>query len=108
MSQYDGTAQVQEELYASWLEALDDEYWELLEQRDERQNSPRELYARRRKENAAEPERAEAEAAFQADLIARLHEAKRSAICFSGGGIRSATFGLGVLQGLAANSAGTS
>jgi len=27
--------------------------------------------------------------------------AKRSALCFSGGGIRSATFGLGVLQGLA-------
>ena len=26
---------------------------------------------------------------------------KRSALCFSGGGIRSATFGLGVLQGLA-------
>src|SRR5262249_12763068 len=27
--------------------------------------------------------------------------AKRAALCFSGGGIRSATFGLGVLQGLA-------
>ena len=26
---------------------------------------------------------------------------KRSALCFSGGGIRSATFGLGVLRGLA-------
>src|SRR5213083_3414872 len=26
---------------------------------------------------------------------------KRSALCFSGGGIRSATFGLGILQGLA-------
>ena len=26
---------------------------------------------------------------------------KRTALCFSGGGIRSATFGLGVLQGLA-------
>jgi hypothetical protein len=33
-------------------------------------------------------------------LIHRLPQ-KRSAICFSGGGIRSATFGLGILQGLA-------
>lgn len=31
----------------------------------------------------------------------RLHTARRSALCFSGGGIRSATFGLGVLHGLA-------
>lgn len=30
----------------------------------------------------------------------------RSAICFSGGGIRSATFGLGILQGLAGNGVG--
>jgi hypothetical protein len=30
-----------------------------------------------------------------------LHTLQRSALCFSGGGIRSATFGLGVLQGLA-------
>jgi hypothetical protein len=34
-------------------------------------------------------------------LFAQFHTAKRSALCFSGGGIRSATFGLGVLQGLA-------
>src|SRR5438046_4628540 len=34
------------------------------------------------------------------DAIHGLKE-KRSALCFSGGGIRSATFGLGVLQGLA-------
>ncbi len=34
-------------------------------------------------------------------LFAQFHAAKRSALCFSGGGIRSATFGLGVLQGLA-------
>src|SRR3982751_3612078 len=33
-------------------------------------------------------------------LIARLKE-KRSALCLSGGGIRSATFNLGILQGLA-------
>jgi len=37
------------------------------------------------------------------DFYKRLHASsvKRAAICFSGGGIRSATFGLGVLQGLA-------
>ncbi len=38
------------------------------------------------------------------EVVADLHAAKRSALCFSGGGIRSATFGLGVLQGLAAHS----
>lgn len=37
------------------------------------------------------------------DFYRRLHQSgeKRAALCFSGGGIRSATFGLGVLQGLA-------
>src|SRR5262249_25272338 len=30
-----------------------------------------------------------------------LHEKKPAALCLSGGGIRSATFGLGILQGLA-------
>ncbi len=33
-----------------------------------------------------------------------LHRSHRAALCFSGGGIRSATFGLGVLQGLARHS----
>ncbi len=37
-------------------------------------------------------------------LSGLLHQARRSALCFSGGGIRSATFGLGVLQGLAQRS----
>jgi hypothetical protein len=45
-----------------------------------------------------------AELAFRRILMARLHAGKRTALCFSGGGIRSATFGLGVLQGLAAHS----
>ncbi len=31
----------------------------------------------------------------------KLHQARRSALCLSGGGIRSATFGLGVVQALA-------
>ncbi len=37
------------------------------------------------------------------DFYRRLHQSgeKRAALCFSGGGVRSATFGLGVLQGLA-------
>ncbi len=34
-------------------------------------------------------------------LYALIHRRPRAAICLSGGGIRSATFGLGVLQGLA-------
>ena len=46
----------------------------------------------------------EAEHAFRKILIARLHAGKRTALCFSGGGIRSASAGLGVLQGLAAHS----
>jgi len=34
-------------------------------------------------------------------VIGELHKKERSALCISGGGIRSATFALGVLQGLA-------
>jgi hypothetical protein len=41
---------------------------------------------------------------YRAHVVERLHASARSALCFSGGGIRSATFGLGVLQGLAAYS----
>jgi hypothetical protein len=44
------------------------------------------------------------ELAFRKILMACLHAGKRTALCFSGGGIRSATFGLGVLQGMAAHS----
>jgi hypothetical protein len=41
--------------------------------------------------------------AMTAEFYKWLHtnKVKRSALCFSGGGIRSATFGLGILQGLA-------
>src|SRR5262249_36208307 len=35
------------------------------------------------------------------DIYARIHARNHSALCLSGGGIRSASFGLGVLQGLA-------
>src|SRR5688572_14284433 len=37
------------------------------------------------------------------NIIAENHKQNHAAICLSGGGIRSATFGLGVLQGLAHN-----
>ncbi len=45
----------------------------------------------------------ELEAALVKDFYAWLHQnqVRRSALCFSGGGIRSATFGLGLIQGLA-------
>jgi len=46
--------------------------------------------------SASEPERLE-----QAYKSIHQHAPARSALCFSGGGIRSATFGLGVIQGLA-------
>lgn len=35
------------------------------------------------------------------ELFKNLHDAPRTALCLSGGGVRSATFALGVLQGLA-------
>lgn len=35
------------------------------------------------------------------DVFEKLHDANFSALCFSGGGIRSATFGLGIVQALA-------
>jgi hypothetical protein len=43
----------------------------------------------------------EAERNFANHLIARFHQDPRDALCFSGGGIRSASFCLGVLQALA-------
>ncbi len=58
-----------------------------------------------------EPEQRQAPSSFEAGaedetarlrtVIARLHRRGRSALCLSGGGVRSATFALGVLQGLA-------
>jgi hypothetical protein len=45
------------------------------------------------------------DAAMVKDFYSWLHGSgvRRSALCFSGGGIRSATFGLGIVQGLARN-----
>jgi hypothetical protein len=42
-----------------------------------------------------------AERDFRISLFDFLHSRRRAALCLSGGGIRSATFGLGILQGLA-------
>jgi hypothetical protein len=57
---------------------------------------PREDFEARRRQG-------EPDSALIADFYSWLHAngARRSALCFSGGGIRSATFGLGVIQGLA-------
>jgi hypothetical protein len=102
------------DLHLSYLEALDAEYWALLGQpapsaaplRDEYLAARRTVIAAasRDREAQAKAQTAlhEAEDAFRHALLARLHKARRSALCFSGGGIRSATFGLGILQGLAA------
>src|SRR4051794_23494523 len=42
-----------------------------------------------------------AKRAVEQQLFRHLDEVPRTALCFSGGGVRSCTFGLGVLQGLA-------
>jgi hypothetical protein len=87
----------------SYLDVLDDEYWALKgETPDEASRRLRSAFVEATHGGDAAAA-ARAEQAFRHDLIRRLHGAKRRAICFSGGGIRSATFGLGVLQGLAAH-----
>jgi hypothetical protein len=69
-----------------------------------------ELRARYEREIAALPgpeERAARTARLDSDLVKEFYrwvhrqKAGRSALCLSGGGIRSATFGLGIVQGLA-------
>jgi hypothetical protein len=57
---------------------------------------PREDFEARRRQG-------EPDSALVAGFYAWLHAngVRRSALCFSGGGIRSATFGLGIVQGLA-------
>ena len=104
------------DLHLSYLEVLDDEYWALLDQPAPSSAPLRDAYsaARRAVIAAADDGREadvkaqaalrEAENAFRHELFDRLHKTRRSALCFSGGGIRSATFGLGILQGLAAHS----
>ena len=64
----------------------------------------RALEENRKRSTAPQSECAPGSTPLRKAVIQRLHAAGRSALCFSGGGIRSATFGLGVLQGLAAHS----
>jgi len=85
----------------SYIEVLDEEN-QALEAlpSSEHDSSLREDY--RRSLGNTPAERAEPAKQYRDSVIRRLHASARSALCFSGGGIRSATFGLGVLQGLAA------
>lgn len=101
-------------------EVLGEEYWRSVDPDQELENSadPEYLEALRRYREkraqwhaAGKPPDGDAlneyeaeELAFRKVLICRLHRRGRTALCFSGGGIRSATFGLGVLQGMAAHS----
>jgi hypothetical protein len=65
---------------------------------DALQADPRRMNAAVR---AAEEARDLAERTYVKQLFEVMHDRKRTALCFSGGGIRSATFGLGVVQALA-------
>jgi hypothetical protein len=89
-------------LYLSYLDVLDDEDRALRGDEQAPLDPLRTAYTNARASGASEEERQAAERAFRGSLFARLHAHQRSALCFSGGGIRSATFGLGILQGLAA------
>lgn len=91
-------AQGAESARASWNEVLLDEMHKLRPG----------LFASEQAVGFSEPETAATQAARAANLrelygkVGRLPDAQGlSALCFSGGGIRSATFNLGVLQGLA-------
>ena len=106
--------------YLTYLEALDEEFWHQQKQllhdpmrdveRDEYRNALKEYEeAARRTADPLDPELEKLKEAldqkerhYRTAVRMRLHGAKRTALCFSGGGIRSATFGLGVLQGIAA------
>jgi len=114
-----GMSPDQTEPLSVW-EALGEEYWCGTDPPRDPENcgddeyaSALQRYREKRKiwQDAGQPEDGPAQAdcqaaesAFRKILMARLHAGKRTALCFSGGGIRSATFGLGVLQGLAAHS----
>lgn len=102
--------------YTHYLEMLDDEYWALKGKlppqstiRDEFallyrifHELPDDTPEQEQRKAEAKADLAKPEAEFRRDVLKRLAQEKRSALCFSGGGIRSATFGLGILQALAA------
>ena len=91
--------------YLTYLEVLDEEHWALsgIPPPDEA-TQLRDRYRTTRALPDNDPAKADVEAAYRTAVLGRAHEAQRSALCFSGGGIRSATFGLGVLQALAKQS----
>ena len=105
----DETRQLRSDECLSFLDVLDEEDRALSEESHETApdalayETARAAYRSAREKGDA-AELAVAETAFRKALFARLHLRGRSALCFSGGGIRSATFGLGILQGLAARS----
>ena len=76
----------------------DDNYFELAEVLYE---ELRHIRTARGKEEGDDPLCAGTKENRFRDLLPRLHRAKLVALCLSGGGIRSATFNLGILQGLA-------
>lgn len=67
---------------------------------DAADSGPTEL-ATERKEESAKRQHDDAKPMAMADLRLRLNRARRSALCLSGGGIRSSSFCLGVMQQLA-------
>jgi hypothetical protein len=93
-------ADEQKSVFLTFLDVLDDEDRALTGTEDSPLDALRVAYAEARRKKPGS-DHSEQERAFRTDLFARLHARKRSALCFSGGGIRSATFGLGILQGLA-------
>jgi hypothetical protein len=89
------------DLYLSYLDVLDEEDRALTGSVDAPVDPLRAAYWAARSAGDSD-QREETERPFRQSLFRRLHERRRTALCFSGGGIRSATFGLGIVQGLAA------
>ena len=87
----------------SYLEVLDDEDRAFEGTEDTPPDPLRAEYAAARQGGDPLAERLATDK-FRAALFTRIRQRERTALCFSGGGIRSATFGLGILQGLAARS----
>jgi len=86
------------------IQNLDGEYRTHADRYATQQREARARIRTGRKDVAAEREHDREEHRFRDILIDRLHQAETTALCFSGGGIRSATFGLGVLQEFARRS----
>ncbi len=89
----------------SFLEVLDEEYWALLDKGPSDESFRlRAAYLKAGNSDPACAVETPEALAYRDYVIGKLHESRRRALCFSGGGIRSATFALGILQGLAHHS----